>query len=240
MSLASVFRGLRNTIITAIDPSGDPKQLAATTDGRLKVSADIEVGDTVELTNTTAAKALASRQVNAAGVAFVEPPTQADVQALATQTTLASVLAALTITPVNSWDVAQDALWRDPNNPAGAADANKGVIPGVLAGSEIKVYQRPAGKYRHELAVKFPANAVAGAAIVIDVYGLPVLPAAFTANDYRSIGVKLVDNLSVSVANTTDNAQPLLESAYPYFAVIVRSVTMAPTPGTAFVSVVSR
>lgn len=81
-----------------------------------KLPVDIAVGDSVELTNTTVAKALAARLANAAGAAFVEPPTQADVQAItakliaspSTEATAAAILAKIIAAPAT--EAKQDTL----------------------------------------------------------------------------------------------------------------------------------
>lgn len=122
--------------------------------------------------------------------------------------------------------------------PSGV-DSNAGVFPGALAGDAIKVYALPAGRYRHEIGIACPGNSAAFSAIY-DAYTLSGLPAAFTADAYRSAGVKVIDNMQIARANTASVSQAEIDTMAPYLVVIIRSVAVAPTNGTATLTITSR
>jgi hypothetical protein len=227
--------GLDVVLLKVRDSAGHVVDLPVT-GGKLQVDADIVVGDTIELTNTTLLKALASRLAKGDSSAFINPATDESTLLVKVAVENTGTLLTRSRSSLNN-----PTDYRDPTDPVNTADANAGVFPGALAGDQLKVVLLPAGYHHHDVSLCWPGNAVVNAEAVYDVYAIHsfALMSAFTVGDYRD-WPKIVDNLTKSRAVATDNAQAVVPGDFAAVAVVIRSVAVAPTAGTARVIVHSR
>lgn len=140
-------------------------------------------------------------------------------------------------TVIDSADAGQDDSWIDVTAPLGVPpqDSDKGVIlkaKFIPAGPAlpVKLYELPAGKEFHEVAVTATDSDGNAFEHQIQVFAVNDIPsAAWTLADWMSVGALVVPAYKCSRDGTkTTVAQPLIRTKAEYLLIVVYAVTTAP------------